>query len=166
MKRKAFTLIEVLITSLILAMVLTGVGTYLVFSTRIISESASQSMAQSYVQRVYGQIQRDVHNGAVIDYISDAHFSVRDIDGTAILCEYKMEDGVLKRSEGAGTSTNFKSISPILNECQSSVLKCSFLQKYGNLMILNISLTINQNGQTIGNSKMSSLIGCRNIVII
>lgn len=168
MNRKAITLIEVVVTSLILSMVLTGIVSFIVFSTRIYNENVVEVSAQNYVNRIFDQIQNDVRDGAKLEFVSNKHLKIRDIDGTVILCEYKFENGVLKRSEGAGTETNFVSINPIMSNDITSELDCSFLQdiNFASLVKLDISLTISKNGEIVGKSNLVCKTGCRNTIII
>ena len=77
--KKGFTLIEVLITGIIMSMVLAGAGMFISVSSKIVNKGLLEAKAQNELFLIFNNIERDIRKGIKISNIS-----VQGIPGIAI----------------------------------------------------------------------------------
>ena len=80
--KKGFTLIEVMVTAIILAFVLAGVGAYLQASSNIVAQGVLESRAQNELFMIYNNIAKNIREGSRVKDIT-----ISGVSGIAILDE-------------------------------------------------------------------------------
>jgi len=97
--QKGFTLIEVLVTSLVMSIVLAGVGSVLIVSARLNNESVAEAFLQTNLQGVLKSLAADVRNGQLINISPNGKwFIVEDDNGNQIKWSYDVRNKQLKRN--------------------------------------------------------------------
>ena len=82
-KRKGFTLVETLVTALIGAFVLTGIGTVLVLSMTISNELFGSKMSQDIIMNAKKNIERDIRNGNTLE-VEDGILTITNLDNSTV----------------------------------------------------------------------------------
>ncbi len=99
MSKRGFTLIEIMIPSLIGGFVLFGTSTYLILSTRLSSESYSKAITTNYSSAIFSEIVDTVREGSsiTIDSSDNTTFQVnyKDVTLSSTVFTYDNSDSTL-----------------------------------------------------------------------
>jgi len=97
MKRKGFTLIEVLVTAIISSIILMGIVSVIVVSNKVVNRSVLESQMQSSGLSLLETIGDDVKRGIVLASADSLEMTIRDSVG--VFATYKFSDGKLLKNE-------------------------------------------------------------------
>lgn len=78
MAKKAFTLLEVLVISIIMSIVLAGTGSFIIMGTRLTDETNLEAQAQSILNTVIADLNRTIKQGTTIEYAESIGGNLRN----------------------------------------------------------------------------------------
>ncbi|OYT10446.1 MAG: hypothetical protein B6I18_09070 [Bacteroidetes bacterium 4572_112] len=159
--QKGVTLIEVLITGLILAFVLTGVSTYLILSARYSNEAVVATRAQSQLSLAYLSIFNHVTEGKEIA-ISDGILSITKTDDSIVLFRFNDENDRLERKEDNAAYTNV-----LIGDTNGVLTTISGVFNVGSgsektILIPSLAVTVQCKGFTKSTAMLNVSAACRN----
>jgi len=97
--KKGFTLIEVLVTSIILGFVLTGTAMVMQLNTRLSNEGIAEAFLQSNLQNVTQRLSSDVRKGCTLSLSNNNNtFTIKDNAGSSVIWVYNPRNKKITRN--------------------------------------------------------------------
>ena len=161
MKKKGFTLIEVLVTAIIGAIVLLGVSSAIVFGIRITQENYINSRIIQMTSLLESVVKNDIRTNAKLEIPSAGDIFLKIYSSKQGLLypvvEYKKEGTTFKRGTGDGSSAinNFRNFISSSSDKEKVILDLDFNNTTLDKTDIEYSITI----QKLKNSTVVKEIG-------
>lgn len=155
--KKGFTLIEVLVTSIILAFVLSGAAMFLILSSRFSEEGINEAFLQSNLNLTLKRISTDVKNGYSVGVPNEKTIEIKDRSGNTI-------NTWVFDSDNKTLSKNSNTIDPIGINIEYD---CKFTKSADFAVTIEMKMTGSKNGRlpaTFGNDYLKFVYTCRNVI--
>lgn len=180
--RKAFTLVEVLVTSVILSFVLAGTATVIPLATKLSTQAINRSRLASYASGILNTITSDIRVGSAVNLATHNKIVIYD-QGTPgaitipIMCNYSIAphqpSKFAKRDAANNISNIFRPIG-----FKNSVITCKFYDFKDPLspggadytttsikVVVKVSVRDDKNNKTL-TTEISNVVNCRNLSTI
>ena len=165
MKKKGFTLIEVLVTALIASMIGTSVVFVIANSNKILFEGVAEAFKNTNTQRVMDLISTDIRRGARLSSINSNTLIIMDANDNNLF-KWTSNDGVLTRTiyDDMGNSSigNIKIISSANRQIRINIAYATFITGQFYNVKVNVHLEeLSNSFNLINTTKLSNVFYCR-----
>jgi len=163
--KKGFTLVEVLVTSIILGFVLTGVGMFLIMTARISEQANVDVRSQNNLNLVFNNIANEVLVAKTVNASKSNKDSlyITKTDDSKIIYLFDRTNKKIRKKIGSGA---FKDLTLVTTNGQTNVLNCDFVNDSGFpnevVIIENLSSLVTVNGKSKKTEVTSVALSCRN----
>lgn len=156
-KRKGFSLIEMLTTSLIAVIIMGGISMYIITSSRILARGVAEAKAQSNLTRIIEMISDDIKEGSLLTTLTDSsQIAIKKMNGT-VLNQYKFKNKKLYLKNKVVPVIGIENYS--LTGTFGTAHKAKFPTAYINLQLE----FLDDQGKKFKTGRLSAEVNCRNL---